>query len=204
MNDIYWKRRTMTVAFQRMFGILERWNNNQVTPSLSKPHELSYRSNICESASRSVALEFMRFKGRRLKPWARKRTKIKEIKLYSGLALCNHMENDLLYLVLLIKFCGHLFCSSDYSFEAFLMSDAACFHAIFARLGYILDTSWRNFDGLLLRTAYCTYKEYMHISNIELSSKDLSGYLHKILWKLHDWGKMLYNSYILSMECLIL
>ena len=36
----------MTVAFQRMFGILERWNNNQVMPSLSKPHELSYRSNI--------------------------------------------------------------------------------------------------------------------------------------------------------------
>ena len=35
----------MTVAFQCMFGILERWNNNQVTPSLSKPHELSYRSN---------------------------------------------------------------------------------------------------------------------------------------------------------------
>ena len=36
----------MTVAFQRMFGILERWNYNQVTPSLSKPHELGYRSNI--------------------------------------------------------------------------------------------------------------------------------------------------------------
>ena len=36
----------MTVAFQRMFLILERWNNNQVTPSLSKLHELSYRSNI--------------------------------------------------------------------------------------------------------------------------------------------------------------
>ena len=36
----------MTVAFQRMFGILDRWNYNQVTPSLSKPHELSYRSNI--------------------------------------------------------------------------------------------------------------------------------------------------------------
>ena len=35
----------MTVAFQRMFGILERWNNNQVTPSFSNPHELSYRSN---------------------------------------------------------------------------------------------------------------------------------------------------------------
>ena len=35
----------MTVAFQRMFGILERRNNNQVTPSLSKPHELSYKSN---------------------------------------------------------------------------------------------------------------------------------------------------------------
>ena len=35
----------MTVAFLHMFGILERWNNNQVTPSLSKPHELSYRSN---------------------------------------------------------------------------------------------------------------------------------------------------------------
>ena len=33
----------MTVAFQCIFGILERWNNNQVTPSLSKPHELSYR-----------------------------------------------------------------------------------------------------------------------------------------------------------------
>ena len=46
MNDIYWKRRTLTVAFQRMFGILEQWNNNQVTPSLSKPHELSYRSNM--------------------------------------------------------------------------------------------------------------------------------------------------------------
>ena len=36
----------MIVAFQRMFRILERWNNNQVAPSLSKPHELSYRSNI--------------------------------------------------------------------------------------------------------------------------------------------------------------
>ena len=35
----------MTVAFQRMFGILGRWNNNQITPSLSKRHELSYRSN---------------------------------------------------------------------------------------------------------------------------------------------------------------
>ena len=35
----------MTVPFQRMFGILERWNNNLVTPSLSKPYELSYRSN---------------------------------------------------------------------------------------------------------------------------------------------------------------
>ena len=28
-----------------MFGILERWYNNQVAPILSKPHELSYRSN---------------------------------------------------------------------------------------------------------------------------------------------------------------
>ena len=36
----------MTVSFQRMFGILERCNNNQVTPSLSKPHGLRYRSNI--------------------------------------------------------------------------------------------------------------------------------------------------------------
>ena len=36
----------MLVYFQRVFGILERWNNNQVTSSLSKPHELSYRSNI--------------------------------------------------------------------------------------------------------------------------------------------------------------
>ena len=36
----------MTVAFQRMLGILERWNNNQDTPCLSKPQELSYRSNI--------------------------------------------------------------------------------------------------------------------------------------------------------------
>ena len=35
----------MTVAFQRIFGILERWNNNQVTPSLSKPHDLGYRSD---------------------------------------------------------------------------------------------------------------------------------------------------------------
>ena len=35
----------MTVAFQRMLGILEGWNNNQVTPSLSEQHELSYRSN---------------------------------------------------------------------------------------------------------------------------------------------------------------
>ena len=25
--------------------ILERWDNNQFTPSLTKPHELSYRSN---------------------------------------------------------------------------------------------------------------------------------------------------------------
>ena len=35
----------MTVAFQRLFGILDRWNNNQFAPSLSKPHELTYRSN---------------------------------------------------------------------------------------------------------------------------------------------------------------
>ena len=45
MNEIYLKRRTMSVAFELMFDILEQWNNNQVTPSLSKPHELSYRSN---------------------------------------------------------------------------------------------------------------------------------------------------------------
>ena len=36
----------MAVAFQRMFGILERWNNNQATLPLRKPHELSYRYNI--------------------------------------------------------------------------------------------------------------------------------------------------------------
>ena len=36
----------MTVAFQHMFGILKRWNNNQVMLSLSKPDELSYRPNI--------------------------------------------------------------------------------------------------------------------------------------------------------------
>ena len=36
----------MTVAFQRMFGIFERWNKNQLTPSLSKQHESSYKSNI--------------------------------------------------------------------------------------------------------------------------------------------------------------
>ena len=48
----------MTVDFQRMFGILERWNNNQVTPSLSKPHELSYRSNIkmYENSSGAIAI----------------------------------------------------------------------------------------------------------------------------------------------------
>ena len=38
----------MTVAFQRMFGILERWNNNQVTPSLSKAHELNLYSCFTE------------------------------------------------------------------------------------------------------------------------------------------------------------
>ena len=32
-----------------MFGILELWNNNRVTPSLSKLHELSYRSNTPNS-----------------------------------------------------------------------------------------------------------------------------------------------------------
>ena len=44
----------MTVAFQRMFGILERWNNNQVTPSLSKPYELSYRSNTKTGHSKPI------------------------------------------------------------------------------------------------------------------------------------------------------
>ena len=51
MNDTYWKRHTMIVAFQRMFGILERWNNNQVTPSLSKPHQLSYTRGVSWSLS---------------------------------------------------------------------------------------------------------------------------------------------------------
>ena len=37
-----------------MFDILEGWNNNQVTPSLSKPHELSYRSNILKESYRPV------------------------------------------------------------------------------------------------------------------------------------------------------
>ena len=44
----------MTVAFQRMFGILKRWNNNQVTPSLSKLHELSYRFNISSEILREI------------------------------------------------------------------------------------------------------------------------------------------------------
>ena len=46
----------MTVAFQRVFGILERWNNNQVTPSLSKPHELGYRSNNIISRCEGYAM----------------------------------------------------------------------------------------------------------------------------------------------------
>ena len=46
----------MTVALQRMFGILEQFNNNQVTPSLSKPQELSYRCNktVLEQKGNSV------------------------------------------------------------------------------------------------------------------------------------------------------
>ena len=44
----------MKVAFQRMFWIFERWNINQVTPSLSKPHELSYRSNKLNTKSREM------------------------------------------------------------------------------------------------------------------------------------------------------
>ena len=49
----------MTVAFQRMFGILERWNNNQVAPSLSEPHELSYRFNtLKEFKEKPVAVQF--------------------------------------------------------------------------------------------------------------------------------------------------
>ena len=38
----------MTVAFQRMFGILERWNNNQVTPSLRKLHKLTEWTELTE------------------------------------------------------------------------------------------------------------------------------------------------------------
>ena len=45
----------MTVAFQRMFGILEQWNNNQFTPSLNKPHELSYRSNSLELTQQEIS-----------------------------------------------------------------------------------------------------------------------------------------------------
>ena len=45
----------MTVAFQSMFGILERWNNNQVTPSPSKPHELNYRSNRFKKSEEMTA-----------------------------------------------------------------------------------------------------------------------------------------------------
>ena len=48
----------MTVAFKRMFGILGRWNNNQVTLSLSKPHELSYSSNNWEQFSILILFSF--------------------------------------------------------------------------------------------------------------------------------------------------
>lgn len=37
-NTFEWKRRTRTVGFQRMFGILEHWNNNQIKPFLGKLH----------------------------------------------------------------------------------------------------------------------------------------------------------------------
>ena len=37
----------MTVAFQRMFGILERWNNNQVTPSLTISYIYIYIAGSC-------------------------------------------------------------------------------------------------------------------------------------------------------------
>ena len=47
------------VAFQRMFGILERWNNNQVTSSFSKPHELSYRSNSYLDQFYSLHVQFL-------------------------------------------------------------------------------------------------------------------------------------------------
>ena len=49
----------MTVALQRMFGILERWNNNQVTTSLSKPHELSYRSNMYKCTQEILFLRIL-------------------------------------------------------------------------------------------------------------------------------------------------
>lgn len=43
MTDIYLKRRTRPVAFRRLFEILGKWNNNQVTLSLGKSHEYNYR-----------------------------------------------------------------------------------------------------------------------------------------------------------------
>ena len=73
LNRIYFSllnrlRRKMTVAFQLMFGILERWNNNQVTPSHRKPHESSYRSNIIiPKLNKNCILEIdmlKKFKGR--------------------------------------------------------------------------------------------------------------------------------------------
>ena len=59
----------MTVAFERMFGILERWSNNRVTPSPSKPHELSYRSNnkiLIENSSDGISLRFRKTRSKNL------------------------------------------------------------------------------------------------------------------------------------------
>ena len=68
----------MTVAFQCMFRTLEQWNNNQVTSPLSKPHELSYRSNICslhfvgESGPTDEFLDPIKFSAKFSKPMVRK------------------------------------------------------------------------------------------------------------------------------------
>ena len=70
----------MTVAIQRMFGILERWNNNQVTPFLSKPHELSYRFNtIVEYMERRMSVSNLSREEVENQRWNRKKTALKQL-----------------------------------------------------------------------------------------------------------------------------
>ena len=195
MNDIYWKRRTMTVAFQRMFGILERWNNNHVTPSLSKPHELSYRSNsFTEKSDGTTTYRRGAWKDRE-RPWRAFNHSFRPFKNFfmnfigwgSGYSYCRTESKTLCFICFRWSF---MEISSTQ--PTYLFFEELCLSTIFV-LKKLCKINKEDFFSCILKVYLLSPTSFISIFILGTSRKILKN---SILWGSLEWYDPLISKHV--------